>query len=267
MKAKIFCSILFVLFIFACGNKSKNTASIDGIDFDSIVVDTTAMLINEKNSPQCHIKLSIQYARGENSKKINHAILHSGVAIPDYFFIGHKDMEISSATKFFAKRLIEEYLEDYTQLYKQDKNNPQSYEYRFFVKTLTKNGDKNILIYQSTIDSFGGGPYGISQTIVKNININTGKIVTLDSLFAPGYEKTLEEIIINKLQEKFDCKNTEELRKKSIFIDGRVYASENFILDQDKITFIYCDSEIAPHDIGEIRIEIKKSELTNIIKK
>lgn len=263
---RLLISIFIVLSIWACGSKSKNTAHIDGVEFDSIVVDTTVMLTRDKNAPQGHIRLSVQYAKGENSNKLNQAILHTGVALPDYIFTGNTTMDIPTATKFFAKRLVDEYIRDYQKLYLQDKNNPHSYQYNFFVNTKTRNGSKDILIYEVSVETYGGGPYGIQQTIVKNIDVKTGRVVELDSLFVPGYEKTLEELILSRISEKFDAQNMEELRKKHIFADGRVYVSDNFMIEKDQFTFIYCDSEIAPHEVGEIRIEIDKDEVKSILK-
>lgn len=263
---RLFICTLFTLSLLACGNDNKNTANIDGLAFDSVVVDTTASLTKEKGSPQCHVRLNVQYAKGENERKINQTILHSSTVLPDYFFIGHKAMDIPTATKTFVNRLVEDYIQDYGKLYRQDKEHSASYNYDYVVNTSTRNGDDGILIYEARIYTFGGGPYGTNQTVVQNINVKTGEPVKLSNIFVPGYEKTLEEIILDKVLERFKAKDIEALRKQYIFADGRVYASENFMLDKDKITFIYCESEIAPHETGEIRIEVKKSEMKDILK-
>ena len=41
---------------------------------------------------------------------------------------------------------------------------------------------------------------------------------------------------------------------------------DNFLVEDGQITFIYNESEIAPHAKGEIRITLKDSELKDILK-
>ena len=63
----------------ACTNKKGTTAKIEGLDFDSIVVDTTVALTNDKDAPRCNVTLSLQFAKGNNADKINNALIHAGI--------------------------------------------------------------------------------------------------------------------------------------------------------------------------------------------
>ena len=123
-----------------------------------------------------------------------------------------------------------------------------------------------MLNYIARIYLFGGGEHGITQTIVKNFDVKTGHLYTLDDVFVSGYEIFVKEKIIDKLAGKYDVKSLDELREKYIFADGNVYVPDNFILDDDLLTFIYCEDEIAPHDFGEIRVEFDKGELKKYLR-
>ncbi|MBQ3989723.1 MAG: DUF3298 domain-containing protein, partial [Bacteroidales bacterium] len=46
--------------------------------------------------------------------------------------------------------------------------------------------------------------------------------------------------------------------------DGKIYAPDNFILFKHKIQFIYNPDEIAPHDIGEIKIDVSYKALKGL---
>ena len=50
--------------LFGCGNGDRSVSKVDGIEFDSIVVDTTARLTADANSPSCRISLhtTLSYA-------------------------------------------------------------------------------------------------------------------------------------------------------------------------------------------------------------
>ena len=55
--------------------------------------------------------------------------------------------------------------------------------------------------------------------------------------------------------------------KKDIYLQtGIIYVPDNFIIEKDGISFIYCQDEIAPHEEGEIRIKVNDSEIENLKK-
>jgi hypothetical protein len=49
-------------------------------------------------------------------------------------------------------------------------------------------------------------------------------------------------------------------------VDIDPYVSDNFILGDGEVTFIYVDSEIASHELGEIRITLSDDELESVLK-
>ena len=74
--------MLFVAIIAAfssCGGQNKTASDVDSLAFDSIVVDTVAMLDSGKNDAKCEISLSVLYAKGTNAEVVNDSILTSGI--------------------------------------------------------------------------------------------------------------------------------------------------------------------------------------------
>ena len=246
---------LATVLLCACGGSNSRTATIKGLEFDSIVVDSTLALTGSENSPKCQVRLSIQYVKGENAEKMNALLLRSGVLSPDYLSLGSQKLSPKQSVDSFVRRFLSEYKQEYGELYRNDTEHAASYNCTYRVTTYTQNGADNVLNYIAEVYTYGGGEHGVSQTIARNINVKTGKLIQLADLFKPGYQPNLCELITKKCLKRFDVDNIDELKAKGIFIDGEVYASENFILGDDNITFIYCEDEIAPHDIGEIRID------------
>ena len=134
------------------------------------------------------------------------------------------------------------------------------------MKTFTRNGAENIVVYTAKIYTFGGGAHGINQTLVRNIDVTTGKVLQLQDVLVPGYEPTLKELLLKKVGERFNADGLDELNKKDVFADGHVYVPDNFAIDDDSFTFIYCEDEIAPHAVGEISVTLSRSELSRILK-
>lgn len=258
--------LLVVAMLYACGSKNKQTASFRGMEFDSIVVDSIATLSKSNGSPSCHLSLSIQYAKGGKADVINDTLLHSGILTPDYLSLNNEKLTVKQAVDSFVKRFVADYLNDYGALYRADQEHGSSYECSYIVKTRTGNGAKNILNYYAFIQSFAGGAHAINQTIVRNFNVKDGSIVRLSDLFIPGYEAGLKEMLVSQLSKQFDVDGIEGLQEKGIFADGQVYVPENFIYGDGNITFIYCEDEVAPHAIGEIRVKIDVDELKRMMK-
>lgn len=254
--------------ICSCGGKSGfGNNGTDSISFDSIKKDSTVSLTEDTAGPKCHVSLSITYAKGKNADHINDSILRSGILSPDYFSITSQKITVAQAVDSFIKKYLSDYKKDYGELYRADKSHGASYNCEYIVSTNILQESEKYYTYIANIYSYGGGAHGSSIVVAKNIDANTGKIVSLKDLFVPGYEHELNDIIVKKLCEKFDAKDIKELNDKTVFLGIDVYAPDNFIIGKDKVTFIYSPDEIAYHAAGEIRVVINNSELERIFKK
>jgi hypothetical protein len=59
----------------------------------------------------------------------------------------------------------------------------------------------------------------------------------------------------------------EQLQASEMFVNTPPYATGNFILDDNSITFVYVAGEIASKEKGEIRVELKNSAINNLLKR
>lgn len=254
--------------ISSCGGKSGGTGVLsDSITFDSVKVDSTVSLGEDTAGPRCHVSLCITYAKGKNAEYINDSIIRSGILSPDYFSITSQKISIQQAADSFLTRYLSDYKRDYGELYRADKAHSTSYNCEYIVKTRVEQESEKYLIYIADIYNYGGGAHGTSVVITKNIDVKTGKIVTLKDIFVPGYERKLNELIVKGLCEKFEAKDLNELNEKAVFLEMDVYAPDNFIIGKKNITFIYSPDEIAYHAAGEIRVTIDNSDIEDLLKK
>lgn len=254
--------------ICSCGGAtgSGNSAS-DSIKFDSVKMDSTVFLTEDTAGPRCHVSLCLTYAKGKNAENINDSVIRSGILCPDYFSITTKKISPSEAVDSFVNRYLSDYKNDYGELYKADKAHTSSYNCEYIVKTYVKQDAENYYTYIANVYSYGGGAHGNSVVITKNIDVKSGKIVALKDIFVPGYEPELNELIVNNLCKMYKVNNIKELNEKTIFMGIDVYPSDNFIIGDKDITFIYAPDEIACHAAGEIRVKIDNSELENLLKR
>ncbi len=262
---KIFILLFVAAVVFmSCSGKqnTSTTAEVGGLSFDSVVVDTAVYLTNDTSSPSYSIKLSIQYAKGENAKSINDYLVQRGI-LPH---VEGDSMGIEQQINHFVEGSLDEYKDFCLPLFRQDPEHSESLNNSFEARTETHNSYDNIVNYIAHIYNYGGGAHGVTMTIAFNLDAKTGKAIELSDLFVPGYENALTGILKDKLMKRLDVKNDEELKEK-IFLDSPLYIPDNFILDKDKLTFIYCQNEIAPYSEGEIALEIDKSDISDLLKK
>ena len=269
---KLLLHIIFAAAVIITSGSCRGTAGIsptseDSLQFDSINVDTLYRLSEDTAGPRCHVKICLAYAKGKNAQAINDSIISSRIFIDEYFNNGNKTFSVKEAVDTFTTHYIEQYREDYAELYKADKNWGAWYNCEYEVNTGITRPNGAYYLYTATIYAYNGGAHGSSFTVIKNINAQTGKVMTLKDIFVPGYEKQLNRLIAEKLCEMNEVKTLQELRDKTVFLGVEVYPSANFILGEKDIVFVYSPDEIACHAMGEIRVKISNKELDNLFKR
>ncbi|MGN1376081.1 MAG: DUF3298 domain-containing protein [Prevotella sp.] len=270
MRKSVITIILFTIItsICSCGGKSDSVfGGKDSLTFDSLKADSTLWLTGDTTGPRCHVSLNITYAKGKNAEIINDSIIRSGIISPDYFSLSSEKISIKQAVDSFVSRYISEYKKEYGDLYKADTGNAISYNCEYDVNTSILDKSDKYFTYVADVYIYGGGAHGMSVKIVKNIDKASGKIMTLRNVFVPGFEHELNQLILRKLYKQFDVSNLDELHNKTVFLGIDVYPSENFIIGNKSIIFIYSPDEIAFHAAGEIVVEIDKDDLSNLLRK
>lgn len=116
---------------------------------------------------------------------------------------------------------------------------------------------QNVAVFHSAIYSYPeGAAHGAFANKYLNYDIATGKIVTMQSLFANGYDKFLLQSIRERLEESGVelLIEPEELRLPS-----------QFRITANGLEFVYGLYEIAPYSEGEPRVEFAPGELSPIL--
>lgn len=260
--------IIYTLFmLLSCGDGHDSALGHEGMRVDSVSAKAVCKLANDSVSPKCEVAISIQYLAGEGAKRINDAIIGSGAIAPDYLLQTAADMTMRQIADTFVERFKQDYKEFYASMYNSDRQHPQLYNCVHKLDMKLQSQRKGIITAVTDIYLYAGGQHPMRQTIARNIRTDSCKVVTTNDLFIHGYEKALQDLIVEKLCEKFETDDLDGLKQKMVFADGDVYISQNFILGKGKTTFIYCEDEIAPHDAGEIRIEVSDKEMGKLIRK
>ncbi len=250
------------LLLGAC--QKTHTAHIDGLTMRETSVDTMYALGKDADAPSCHVALHMQYAEGKHAQKINTAILCSGILPPEYLPTNPTD--IPSAVKTFADQYIRRYRDTNTPLYKYDPTHGKAYGQRFRLTVSTLSQCQDILTYTATLKTQAGEQPETVQTIVRNIDARNGHTLTIDDIYIHGAGEYIKAVIVKKLAKRYRTDGLDGLRSRQVFTGSEVYVPDNFIVFQDKVTFIYQQGEIAPHKEGELRITVSRADIGKLMK-
>ena len=256
---KVYLCLLLPLLLFACKGSDEPT-----LTFEPITADKSVNLANEENSPRCQVHLKLLQASADNGEraKIVNEILMSRLLNKT----GEHDLKAA------ADKFVDDYTDNYKStmlpLYNQDRSDTTKkawYEYHYVIETTTQQGPDNIISYLATIDYYEGGAHGINQLITFNFDMATGNLMTLADVFAPGYESQLKGILLKALKSKTGLNSLNELKEAGYLYSMDMFPSENFILNDETITFVYNPYEIAPYAVGSIELIITYSEVSQIL--
>lgn len=242
-----------VLLLIACGDKNDG----DMIDFDRISVERTISINNSKDAPQCHVHLEILQAR--NSTSVAADSLINEAIVKKIFDMEHVSPQ--AAADSFANTYTHNYQNYLAPLYREDHadtNKRPWYEYRYVINTETCNNADGITNYLITLDYYEGGVHGINQLLTLNFDNKTGRLLTLHDIFGNDYELSLGDKLLQALLKKTGDNDLEALHQRGYLYSMNMFIPENYIISNDKVTFIYNPYEIAAYSEGKIELDIKR---------
>lgn len=259
MKNIIYIAIM-AMWLMACSHEPEAAS----IPFSTVTAEKEVTLTADKDAPSCKVTLNVAYAKGDQpeiDKNMNQAIVQE--------LFDMEGLSIQQAADSFATKYTQEYKKNLAPLYAQDKSDSEKrawYEYHYTIDTHTQSGHDGAIVYLADVDYYEGGAHGIKQQIVLNLNAKTGERMTLKDVFVPGYEVRLSELLLEKLMKQVNVSSIEELRAKNYLYAMDMYPSDNFILGDDEITFIYNIYEIAPYSVGKTEISLSYSDVEDLLK-
>ena len=253
---KIF--ILSTIFFLLTGCSSTDEVT----KFDVVTTDKSVSLSSSEGSPTCNVHLELSYATEENGHKAE--IINN---IIEQRLLDVQDLSMQEAADSFANVYTARYL-NLLPLYNQDRVDSKKadwYNYHYILKTDIEQGYKGTSVYHVYLDYYEGGAHGISQHLTINFEQSTGRQLMLADLFVTGYERQLSTTLQKALCAYAGVDNLNELKNQGYLYSMDMFPSENFILGEDAITFIYNPYEIAPYEKGCIELKLSYSEVDGFL--
>lgn len=237
-------SLLFATFLMTgcCGKGSVKPLS---ITLDSIVIDTTATL---EKGDVCKVHLKLHLFKGPHAAALNDSLLRMGLLQPDYMALSYEPLNPRTALPAFVRRLVEEQAAVFKRIRSREADTqPLRYELSCETKVLAGAGDGVIYIVRTRTADSTGEP--LTWTVVRNITPK-GHWIRLDEVYDAKDRDRLPGEILTKLADDLQFDDTTAVRKAGYFVGINAYATDNFMLFDDSIRFVYVPGEIAPKAVN-----------------
>ena len=186
-----------------------------------------------------------------------------------YTLFESADKSIEKACEDFIALRKKEYLELLPEyINSKDNDMPAVWFYNYYIAdSEVKRGYRDYINYTIMWEEFTGGAHPNSYYAVLNFNPETGEEIVLGNILKEDYDEPLTEILINNLAKQLQVEDIEGIKEKGyLYQDYEMFISNNFILDNEKIVFIYNKYEIAPYAVGDIMIDVTYEELKDLLK-
>lgn len=232
--------------------------------FDSVVIDKDEPLVpGDTLSPACELYINLKYATPEDSvtRLINENIVRLAF---DY-----EGLSPRLAVDSFMTSYIRNYHQDLTPYYKDDLQKGDVggwYNYQYELTTSVVPARDNVWGYQLNLVTYEGGAHGSYTTTYMNFDKVTGRLLTLDDVFVPGYEKPLTQVLLTTLQDQLQMSSVEELQENGFLNWTDMYPTKNFLLAPDGVRFYYNIYEIAPYACGPTELTVPYEALKDLLK-
>lgn len=259
--------IISAVALFSC-KKTKPVNVDNEIIFDTIKVTDIYHLDGDSTKPSCSLK--INYIAPVKFPDVD--VLHKmqrelNVAVFEDELLGI--LEPKDAANKFMANYIENYKEEAKTRFPNWAESHETEDYFSFYKTIETiilYNNYNLLSYQISSMDYKGGAN--SYTAYKNVvvNLETGKLLTEDDIFKAGYEKALNQLIIDKIVAQNKVKKPEDLLELGFWGIEDLTSNGNFSVNDKKLTYVFSQGEYSAPSLGEIRVSITYKEIYPILK-
>ncbi len=143
-------------------------------------------------------------------------------------------------------------------------DDPAGHKWSGFLKIRSHRDVLNERIVAYTVErqEYMGGAHGMETVMYYNYDLRTGDRLTLDVVFTPEGKAALAERIRVRILEEHQKDNWEELNEEGCFFAAdSVQATENFLLSNEHITFMYNPYDIACFAQGRTEVKLPLDRL------
>lgn len=246
--------------ICACaGQGNDNNAEIENLEWGNASLCIEQPIApGESRCYQIDIKLDTLAGESELAGQLASVLRDSVLNAPG-------KQTIQEAMTAFADSIEVEWKKELAERYDSESEYKDILQYYYTIDggipsdSLVEKKESGILSYQVTTDCFLGGAHGCYVVQYFNFDKKSGKLLSIKDVVPAEKEMLVMMAMEEQLCKDYQVANLKELQEKTgITMLGDLYLTNNFLLTNDSITFLFNQYEIAPYSAGLISVTIEK---------
>jgi hypothetical protein len=164
--------------------------------------------------------------------------------------------------------LLDEFIDMYIEDIVEDSVSHDGYIPRYeYTNTMDVLFNDNYILSVSNMDySYLGGAHPNTLFIYMSFDLATGKLLTTEDIFKPGFEDKLYKLGEKKFREFYDLDESKDLNEQGFWFENGFKLNGNFYLTKAGINFLFNQYEVGPYALGAPEIYFKYSEIKDLIK-
>lgn len=250
----LFCvAIAFASCQWGTPNKAVDKPQKDTLGYTYKTIKERAADCGNKPDSACTV-VKIVYPVFDSAKTLNDTITRKLTSL--FAFDGKADSSIEALTKNFLKSYID--------FKKTDPRSVMFFTLDDSVKVLRQ--DSSLTTLQVKGYAYQGGAHGGSFTGFVNWDTKAGKNLTLDEIFAPGYQDKLKTIAEKIFRTNEKLSGTASLKDNYFFKDDKFALNTNFSVTPIGIKFLYNQYEIKPYAAGITELFIPYVQIKSLLR-
>jgi len=248
LKMRYYFYIFAVLSIFfSCQsrqNRDNNKYEINKIVFERFIVDSVYLFTQSPNLElQIVIKYPVNYCNPVILDSLQRFMTASAIQGAEF------EYDYRNPENFLQK--FADYKIDYFRKFETPDHVASFYSYTFTSDTDSVFCRSGIFCFVTYIYYFSGGAHGMYGTFYTCVDLETGRKLAFNDVFAKGNDDALTAII----------KRVVEDEAEGDYFVSEIKPSNNFYFDVEGIVFVYNPYEIAPYYLGIIEIFVPFDEI------
>ncbi len=274
IKMKLTLLSLILITLMSCNESRQSNYKADNlIEFDTIIVSDRYHLEGDTAKPYCDI--SVEFVYPVVSERTNLDTLQQ-FFVSNMFGASFESFSPEIAVESYVKNYIENYSQD-ADMYREIAEDINSFSELTSDVIVSESDHSFYSYYESLSDSIVYNKYKVLSFQVKQsnnkrgtvatyisysnfvYNLISGKQITENEIFNPGYDLALQSLIITSLLEQNNVKSIEELEELGFFGITEIVPNSNFLLNEDGIIYTFNKGEYSAYqlDAPEVFIPYK----------
>lgn len=260
-------SLILQLGFFSCTTKSSDITVL----IDSVSVDSICPLFHNYEKPACHFNLRMEVPYVEDNSGLSQSLQRFLITIPRQgAFAEECDGTVSGMANSYLRTYIMQYLHEGKEAidsYGEDMDAAATWmSYEELAEGKVTFQEANFLSYQFKVFSYMGGAHGNTITANRVFDLNSQQVITLSNLFSTDNLSEVGALLRQALATLNECESVEQLAQAGIFFSvNEIEPTDNFMLDDKGLTWIYDPYEIAPYAYGPVTVSLTWKELVDLL--